>query len=193
MTRTLNSFPFESSEAEAHHTFNILIAYQNLETGKHAKNTYDFLVKNLGADCHFTNEMWKFEVLGIPHLQEIAAKDAAKADIIIISCDGTQLPHEVSAWIERWLSQPHHAFALVAMFNSPAEQGEVRNEVRSYLAGVAKRGNMEFFDQPDAWPPVTNAAEVFMFQRQAGLEEHLPTLAAYDQSDKISPRWGINE
>jgi len=191
MTRTLSSFPFESSEAEA--TFNILIAYQNLETGKHAKNTYDFLVKNLGADCHFTNEMWKFEVLGIPHLQEMAAKDAAKADIIIISCDGAQLPHEVSAWIERWLSQPHHAFALVAMFNSPAEQGQVRNEVRSYLAGVAKRGNMEFFAQPDASPPVTNAAEIFRFQRQTGLEEHLPTLAAYDRSDKISPRWGINE
>src|SRR5436190_20842146 len=31
MTRTLNSFPFESSEAEANHAFNVLIAYQNLE------------------------------------------------------------------------------------------------------------------------------------------------------------------
>jgi hypothetical protein len=165
-----------------------------LETGKQAKTTYDFLVKNLGADCHFTNEMWKFEVLGIPHLQEMAANDAAKADIIIISCDGTQLPPEVSAWIERWLGQPHHAFALVAMFDSPVEQTEVRNEVRSYLAGVAKRANMEFFAQPDAGPLVTNAEPILKFQPQTRLDEgHFPALAAYDRQDKISSRWGINE
>ena len=192
MTRALNSFPFESSDAEPHQTFNILIAYQNLETGKHAKNTYDFLVKHLGADCQFTNEMWKFEVLSIPHLQEIAAKDAAMADIIMISCDGTQLPPEVSAWIERWLGQPHHAFALVALFDSPGEEGQT--EVRSYLAGVAKRGEMEFFAQPDAGSPATNPDELFRFQRQTGVEENnLPTLIAYDHSETIFPRWGIKE
>ena len=34
--------------------------------------------------------MWKFEVLSIPELREIAAKDAAMANLIIVSSRGDE-------------------------------------------------------------------------------------------------------
>src|SRR5947209_20040133 len=100
MQHTVSIPPLKSSVLESNSRFNVVIAYEDFETGKHAKRTYDFLVENLGHDCQFTNQMWKFEVLCIPKLREMAARDAAMADIVMISCHGKELPPEVKAWVE---------------------------------------------------------------------------------------------
>src|SRR3954452_20708038 len=111
---------FNSTDPEANTTFNVVIAYEDFETGKKAKGTYDFLVQNLGPECDFENQMWKFDVLGIPKLMELAAKDAANADIVIISChSGSHLPEEVVSWMELWIEQKHNAIALVGLFDAP--------------------------------------------------------------------------
>jgi hypothetical protein len=107
------------------------------------------MVKQLGDQCLFANQMWKFDVLAVPKLKVIAAKDAAAAEIIIISAhEGTQLPAEVKAWIELWLSYKTQAAALVGLFGSES----IDNPIRDYLAQVAKRANIEFFCQPGIWP-----------------------------------------
>src|SRR5205823_2351421 len=116
------------------------------------KKTYDFLVENLGHEYQFNNQMWKFDVLSIPKLREMAAHDAALADIVVISSLGAPLPDEVKAWIEVWLSEKNHPLALVALFER-AEQAPLETwAARSYLESVAQRGQMEFFAQPDHWP-----------------------------------------
>ena len=88
MQSSLAIAPMKPSDLEANPMFNVVIAYEDFETGKRAKKTYDFLVENLGHDARFSNQMWKFDVLTIPKLREMAAKDATAADIIIISCHG---------------------------------------------------------------------------------------------------------
>jgi hypothetical protein len=192
MTRSLNLPPIESSELDASSSFNVVIAYEDFETGKQAKKTYDFLVENLGHDCQFSNQMWKFEVLCIPKLREMAAKDAAMSDIVIISCHGTELPLEVRGWIELWLSQPGRPIALVALFDNPEEQST--EEVRLYLAEVARRGQMEFFAQPDRWPGNKGPVSNFPFQRQIGFDQKtFSTLAGAVQRDLAFPHWGIND
>ena len=65
MRHTLTIPPLGSAERDSSPVFNVVIAYEDFETGKQAKKTYDFLAQNLGSDCHFTNQMWKFDVLGI--------------------------------------------------------------------------------------------------------------------------------
>src|SRR5262245_53918128 len=91
------------TELETPPLFNVLLAYEDFETGKHAKRTFDFLVQNLGDEYRMTNQMWKFDVLSIPKLREMAAKDALAADIIVISTrGGTSLPQAVTNWIESW-------------------------------------------------------------------------------------------
>jgi len=196
MQRSLNYHPRSSTPLDETPDFNILIVYEDFECGKQGKATYDFLIENLDADCQFTNTMWKFDVLGIPKLREMAAKDAADADIIIIACKGHhRLPGEVKAWFESWLEEKTNAIALVALFDSPDLDPEQVEATRDYLASVAQRGRMEFFMQPYNQSFLKPKVESKNTIRQISLldEEALSTLSGFTQQDTSFPRWGINE
>jgi len=194
MQRTLTFPPVDSPEVESNPVFNVLIAYGDFETGKHAKETYDFLAENLGRECRLTNQMWKFDVLSIPKLREIAVRDGTMADIILIASHGDPMPDYVCKWIESWLLEGTHALALVALFDHPEGQAAVAPSLREYLADVAKRGHMEFFAQPDAWPTSNRHNLSFFFQRDSSFvtDRTLSTLTGAFHRD-VTPRWGINE
>ncbi len=136
-------------------SFNVLTAYEDFEMGKQAKRTYEFLQQHLGHDCRFTHTMWKFDILALPKLWEIAVKDATLADIMIVSCRGNTLPGYMESWIEAWLTGEHRALALVALFEEHNEEQFGARELREYLASAAERGRLEFFTQPGDWDGVS--------------------------------------
>lgn len=180
--QTLSLPAFGSSDAEANPALTVVIAYEDLETGKRAMKTYDYLVEHLGDQCLFSNQMWKFDVLAVPKLKEIAAKDAAAADIIIVSAhEGYDLPAEVKAWVELWLSYKARPSALVGLFGGES----VDFPVRDYLASVAKRANIEFFCQPGLWPGMT--------KKNPPTNQTLSMLANVMRQDHEVQHWGINE
>jgi hypothetical protein len=192
MQNTLAYLPMGSSDPEANSVFNVVIAYEDFETGKQAKRTYDFLVKNLGQGCEFSNQMWKFDVLGIPKLREMAVQDAIAADIIIVSSrGGNELPMKVRIWMESWVSQQPRALALVALFE--AESNPVQ-PIRDYLAAIAKQGQMEFFAQPDylAGDHALEESIPFPLGKQDS-NRTFSILAGAMQRGPDLPRWGINE
>ncbi|MGO9200460.1 MAG: hypothetical protein ACLQM8_07960 [Limisphaerales bacterium] len=184
-----------ASDLDAHPSFNVVIAYEDFDTGKHARKTYDFLVENLGQECQFANQMWKFDVLRIPALREMAANDATLADVIIISCHGgDELPGSVKAWIESWLAQKVNPIALVALFDCPPEEFPKTQGIRTYLANAARKGGIEFFAQPDEWPDRRNGDGLLPFRHDPGLHGRtMSTLAGVAQQDPGFLRWGINE
>lgn len=192
MQHTINYPPLTVSELDAKPTLNVVIAYEDFETGKHAKSTYDFLVEHLGHEFQFLNQMWKFDVLSIPKLRDMAAKDAAMADIIIISSHGRELSQEVKSWIEMWLAEKGNPMALVALFTGSSTDPRETAAVRDYLDGVARRGRLEFFAQPDEWPG-KKGGEPFLFNRSSEVGKALSTLAGVVERDVSYPRWGINE
>ena len=99
--------------------------------------------------------MWKFDVLAVPKLKEIAAKDATAAEIIIVSAhDGRQLPAEVKGWLEVGLSYKTESSALVGLFG-----GESTKSGAQYFAEVARRAKIEFFCQPGIWPGAAEHAQ----------------------------------
>ena len=189
--------PLGSSDLDIKPSFNVVIVYEDFETGKHARKTYDYLTHHLGGDCQFSNEMWKFDVLAIPRLREQAVRDVRMADIIIVSCHGgSPLPPEVRSWIDLWLSEEVNSIALVALFDSPLDASPETQKVRAYLADVAKRGNMEFFAQPDRWPgPTQTAGAVQLFPALVPTAEAntFSALPGFRQGIETFPHWGINE
>ncbi len=192
MQHTLSFTPFGDSELETHPTFNVVIAYEDFETGKQAKRTYDFLCQNLAREYRLTNQMWKFDVLNIPKLRDIAASDAAGADIVIVACRGDDLPDAVRAWLESWLPRADNALALVGLFAS-RELARSRG-ARNYLADVAQRGKMQFFanaqerDEDHHRPEESFAGGFPELNVRA-----FTSLAGAVRLDVSSPRWGINE
>lgn len=177
------------SDLDVNSALNVVIAYEDLETGKRAMKTYEYMVEQLGAQCLFSNQMWKFDVLAVPKLREIAAKDAAAAELILISAhEGKQLPREVKAWIDLWLSYNTQASALVGLFGRES----VETPVRSYLAGVARRAGIEFFAQPGIWPGKAKEATgpARAWKSDDATLSYIP--AAIIERPEIS-HWGINE
>lgn len=188
MQNTLNFPPLHPAETESRPTFNVVIAYEDFETGKHGKKTYDFLFEHLGEEFEFSNQMWKFDVLSVQKLREMAAKDAASADIIIVAAHGrSDLPQDVKAWMELWLTEKLQAVALVGLFD---RDESLDNPARSYLASIARRANLEFFSQPGTLPrneesePGANAWEK---------SKTFSLLAGMEQLDRNVSHWGINE
>lgn len=187
MQNTLTFLPLRPSEIEGNQTFNVVIAYEDFETGKHAKKTYDFLVDNLGESCQFNNQMWKFDVLSVPKLREIAVRDAINADIIIIAAHGRgELPKEVKAWMELWAANKVRAIALVGLFD---REDYVDNPVRTYLANVAEGAHIDFFSQPGLWPRDEESA----FESWEQDSKSLSALVGLAQHGRDVSHWGINE
>lgn len=175
--------------------FNVVIAYEDYRAAERAKQAYDFLVANLVHEWRVSSQMWKFEVLGNPELREMAAKDAAQANLIIVSARGEgELPAEVKAWIELWLGCQGESVALVALFDCSPEAAEHAQEAQGYLEEAASRGRMEFF----AWPLLqTQGASseegVPPAQSRDAVGEPLPHLAAVAPRQEPFTHWGINE
>jgi len=195
MQRLLTYPPAGPSDLETNPSFNVVVAYEDVETGKHAKESYDFVAESLGRECRSASQMWKFEVLGIPQLRELAAEDAAMADLIMISCRGeADLPVGVKTWIDLWLAEKGNVIALAALFGPPVGQARQAPAIRAYLAEVAKRGRMQFFAQPDEWPRKRDPQLQFGSPRPSALdEEAFSMLPGTAQPDRHFPRWGINE
>ena len=193
MQHTAFYSPVGSSDLEPDPIFNVVIAYEDFETGKQAKETYDFLVNNLRHECRFDNQMWKFDVLGISKLREMAVNDALAADIIIISCHGThELSADVRTWIDSWVTRGSHAIALVGLFSSACDDSN-NNGVRDYLAEVAQRAGMEFFAQPNDLAIKRFDATIAM-ERGANQDgKTLSALAGIVHREQTFPHWGINE
>jgi hypothetical protein len=187
--RTPGLSAFGSPDVEINPALNVMIVYENLEAGKSAMNIYDYMVKHLVDQCLFANQMWKFDVLALPKLRDIAAKDAAAADIIIVSAHGENpLPSEVKAWIEQWLKYKTRASALVGLFGTES----VENPVREYLAAVAKRAEIEFFCQPGLWPGMTDKHDRTTLAWEQN-EKTFSLLSDAMQEELRISRWGINE
>jgi len=192
MQRSASHSSIDSPDLEPETVFNVVIAYEDFETGKHGKETYDYLVSNLGHKCRFANQMWKFDVLSIPKLRQMAAKDALIADIIIISCHGTHdLSSEVKSWIDSWTYDETNAIALVALLGETGAYSD--NQIRSYLADAAKRARIEFFAQPNPLPR-NLLDEPFVSDRGTRRDARaLSALAGIIERDQSFPHWGINE
>jgi hypothetical protein len=181
-------FPSQPSDLEESPVFDVLIVYEDFETGKNARRVYDFLSEQLGKDCRFSTHLWKFEVLGIPKLRELAAKEAAATDIFIVTFHGGKpLPKDFKYWIEHWSNHDRHPLALVALYNTQPgnEVEDARNQ--EYLATVAAQAGMEFFSHPE---PTQG------FGAPQGSAGHARGIAPWDlgaRREAALPRWGINE
>ena len=194
MQHTLPSSRFSSFDAEGNPPLNVVIVYEDFDAGKQAKKTFDLLIQNLGTACHLTNQMWNFDVLSIDQLRDIALKDAAHADILIVSCQGTDLPYHVKTWIEAALVESSNLLALVGLIHEGQAAALPRSAARNYLAAVARRAKVEFFAQPGPFIPERKPDQPVAFPRNVevippGLT---PLAGAMQQPDRF-PRWGINE
>jgi hypothetical protein len=184
--QTLTLPAFKPADFDGNSQFNVVIAYEDFETGKRAMKTYEYLLENLGHECRFNNQMWKFDVLSVSKLRDMAARDAATADLVIVSAHGAnELPADVKKWIELWLLERKNTIALVGLF----DPGAGENPVLSYLTNVAQSGQIEFFSQPGLWPGRAQGTS----EEWERNDRTFSVIADVVQRESSLSHWGINE
>ena len=203
-TSTSRTLAQPNLESENRPTFNVVIVYEDFAAGKHAKETYDYLVQQLGRDFDFNNQMWKFDVLGNSKMKEMAVKDAVVADLVVLSSHGVgELPDEVKSWIEQWTAQPGNAMVLVALMDRPEDEASEPSSIRAYLQGVARKSKLDFFAQPNDWPDrdddFSNQQISERAQRTSTImadfihHHHINPAHQIPPQHLVASRWGINE
>lgn len=193
--QTSSTQPLEqtSCETENHPTFNVVIVYEDFAAGKHAKETYDYLVHQLGHDFEFVNQMWKFDLLENSKMRQLAVKDAAASDLIIVSTHGIgNLPDGVKAWINEWVQDKGNAMALVTLVDRPKDIFNEDVSIRTFLQEAARRAKVDFFAQPDDWP---DREEVFSVEQITDRAQKTSLIMAdFIHHNAVAiARWGINE
>jgi hypothetical protein len=124
--------------------FNVVMIYEDSISGRRGKLFYEKLVSELGSECDFTLDIWNFEVLAVPQIGDLAARAAAQAELLILSCHGS-IPSEIKDWIERWPGLITHSDpALVALLDEPKTRRGASSTL-AYLRSVADRNGIDFF------------------------------------------------
>jgi hypothetical protein len=121
----------------------MLGAYEDAPTGARVHEFLQSFSRSLGQNCTVSKELWLFNELCMPQLRAIAAKEAALADLVILSVHPAEsLPSQVKDWIEQWLqSKGRRCAVLLALFDAP-HHGD-STSMQTYLKAVAERAQID--------------------------------------------------
>jgi hypothetical protein len=171
---------------------NVLTLFEDLDTGKRAKQIYDYLAEHLGSDFRLNHQVWNLNVLASPILRELAAKDASESDILIISLHGQrELSPEAKSWLELWIGQRSAPIGLVALFDPDRRNSRTALDTRRYLESIAQTGRMDFFSEPKETENGLEEPEgTQRFNFHSGFSGQF---GANDIHGESIPRWGIND
>lgn len=105
------------------------------------------LIRQDGGHRTIHSYLWNFDVIHDPKMRKIAARDAAKADIVFIATrKSSKLPDSVKGWIEAWVAErkPDSNSTLIAMLGTAIDSEDDDSNAYFYLESAAQRAGMEF-------------------------------------------------
>jgi hypothetical protein len=134
---------------QSHPSLSIVVAYEDYLTGNRALRTCDRLIKQFRRNTHCTSTSWKFDLLRLPKLKEMAAEEATLADMIIVSAHAaSEVPSELKEWMELWLEKKNASdSALVALLHFPKGRMPETSPFQAFLRAAARRAKLDFFSQ----------------------------------------------
>ena len=123
------------------------MAYEDLQTGLRAKRVLGRVLANRGDPLPSHLELLRFDLLTLPELHFWAARQAAHADIIVLSSHGDlELPGEVKAWLGLCTCRgDDRAVALVASLDASLKSDPEGSPALAHLRGVAARKGLSLF------------------------------------------------
>lgn len=130
--------------------------YDDIASGKRAKETCDFIRRQFGWECRIHGDFWKLDVLRDPVLLGLATPHAREADIIIFSTStGRNLPPEIRTWLQECLShETDRPRALMSVSGRVSNPFPGAVSIERHLRQIAARSASEFLSR--TVPPETD-------------------------------------
>lgn len=106
----------------------------------------ELVEENLNEQGRLFYQWWNFEVLTVSSLRELAAVEAATADMILLDLhEGRELPAEITEWFNRWLAMRNdRPGALVALLDLAVKKSDASQGIVLQLGRAAALGHMDF-------------------------------------------------
>jgi hypothetical protein len=132
---------------EAGRDLNVVISCQDKVTTLRTCAVLGLLERHLHEAGRLVCRWWDFEILGIHALRELASREAAAADIVMIGIhEGRELPEMVDAWMKRWLElRKDRPGALVALLEPSLEKSNASPGIQLQLRQAAALGHLDYF------------------------------------------------
>ena len=171
----------------------VLILYEDFDTGLRAKRSLDFLPDQFPAHAKLSAKLWRTQLLSDPLLGEQAALEAAAAEVIILSVHGrSALPAEVRAWLNRWLGHKRRRpYALGVLLDSGGASEGSGNPVVGYMQAVAAAAGVDlFYGFSEAL-----GRELDLAVEEINERAHRSSTVLENMLSRAEPHrwWGINE
>ncbi len=138
----------ENAPYEPGRDFNVMLAFDDDVTASRADKFLGLLERHLKDEPgRLLHQWWNIDILAFTSMGELAALEAAAADMIILAIrDADELPGVVAVWIKQFLGRRKgRPGALLAMLESDPGKLEVSQGVFSQLEEAAALGQMDFF------------------------------------------------
>jgi len=167
----------------------VVVLYEDVATRDAAVELCDTLTARFGAELEFEFTWWGFRYLAEEEIAKQAASAALAADLILVSVRKPEdLPLEVKAWFERWLSDREPAEGALVVLQTEKETPQQPGR-DPYLQLVALRAKLDYLPLREGQftPDTTGfATDSFILPRGAEVNGRLR------QEDHYTG-WGIND
>ena len=189
-----SSSPPSPSHWEPKFPFDLVVAYEDVQTRNRALHLYDHLAQQLLDDYDFQCSWWKFDHLTDRTLYQQAADAAVEANMVVISLHArSELLPAHQAWLDGWLPRrQNQKSALVALLAGADQHTQEVERLLVYLRRAARLAHMDFFNHSFALslPSREISLQPSEPARVAPVAIHLPSALHHQMPP---PRWGINE
>jgi hypothetical protein len=134
-----------ASAAPRPRNFKVVVAFDDSAASSPALKTCDYVIQQLGDGIQVRRKIVDFNQDTTPQRRAAAARDAAKADMVIVATrEDKKLPRPMEEWVDEWAAnRSADEGALVAILNRSANNDG--SGVRDRLANVARQAHMDFF------------------------------------------------
>jgi hypothetical protein len=131
--------------------FKVFIACENQGAFFQAQGVPQQVAALCGDDFEISRVFWNFALLRNEELRGHASRDAADAQMIVISLRGNhELPHHVKRWVESWPARAQAGQTALVTLVAPEQETWAESQADvAYLREMAEGRRMDFFCNRD--------------------------------------------
>ena len=173
--------------------FEIVLAYQDLPTGLHARQFLNHVLDHCQLGAEFKLNLWKLELFHLPELREQAAREACEAELVLLSLRGDiGLEANTETWLTQWIKERRaEESALAVLIDCDLQRLDSVGQTLFQLQGLTRLSQVRLFV---GFVPGFPTQHVATGQPQSDNTETI--VATRDESSpskKIVREGGINE
>lgn len=127
----------------------VIMIFEDIPSGKEIITAYDLILQRFGNEYDFDSHLWNFNGLRDCRIREMAAEEAAEADLILVSAHGeNHLSLHVRAWLEMALEMRSRRSGILGLMLD-REHMTPNSNLGIYLQNAAWKAGMEFISTPN--------------------------------------------